>query len=268
MAAISLVISTYNWPAALELCLKSVLSQSSLPGEVIIADDGSGDETRELIKKYQQTFPVPLLHIWQPDEGFQLAKIRNRAFVAASGEYLVQIDGDLILHNHFVKDHNLFKEKNRFVTGSRVLLSPRTTNSLIKNISIDVKKYSVGDSNFFNGIRIPFPALKNLIGRTYKNSLKNKFYVKGCNMAFWKKDLIKVNGYNETFTGWGKEDSELAIRLINAGIKKRFLKFGGICYHLNHQEASREKEAGNFRMMEEADRNKFIFSPMGMDQYS
>ncbi|MBL7741739.1 MAG: glycosyltransferase family 2 protein [Chitinophagaceae bacterium] len=267
MVTVSLIISTYNWPAALDLCLKSVLLQSKLPDEVVIADDGSGKETKELIKKYQEIFPVPLTHVWHPDEGFQLAKIRNRAFAAATGEYLIQIDGDLILHNHFVKDHYTFKRKNCFVTASRVLLSPVTTKGLIDNNSIEIKKYSSGDRNFFNGIRFPAPILKQIVGRTYKTSMKNKYYVKGCNMAFWKKDLIKVNGYNETFTGWGREDSELAIRLMNANIHKRFLKLGGICYHLFHREASREMESRNTDMMEEASKKKFVFSPKGMNQY-
>ena len=86
-------------------------------------------------------------------------------------------------------------------------------------------------------------------------------------MAFWKSDLMKVNGYNEEFTGWGREDSELAIRLINAGIKKRFLKFGGICYHLYHREASREMEQINIDRMNNAIKQKLIESPKGLNQY-
>ena len=86
-------------------------------------------------------------------------------------------------------------------------------------------------------------------------------------MAFWKEDLLKVNGYNESFFGWGREDSELAIRLMNAGIKKQFIKMGGICYHLYHKEASREMEEKNTQMMEDAIRNKITWSEKGVSQY-
>src|SRR5690606_36112774 len=96
---------TYNWPEALECCLLSVLKQKMLPGEVIIADDGSGEPTRQLINRFRQLCPVPLLHVWQPDEGFRLGKIRNKAIAAASGDYIIQTDGDIILHPLFIKDH-------------------------------------------------------------------------------------------------------------------------------------------------------------------
>src|SRR5438309_2028957 len=122
----SLIISTYNWPSALQLCLQSVLQQSVLPAEIIIADDGSTEETKTLIDHMATQCPVPLLHVWQPDEGFQLSKIRNRAIAKAAMPYIIQIDGDLLLHQHFIKDHFHIQEPGYFVSGSRVLLSPET----------------------------------------------------------------------------------------------------------------------------------------------
>lgn len=265
MPSCSLLISTYNWPEALSLCLESILRQSTMPGEIIICDDGSGKPTERVIAAFSAKSPVPVKHVWHPDEGFQLAKIRNRGFAAASSDYLIQADGDLVFHKDFVSDHLAFCRKGAFATGSRVLLSPATTSALMEHSSIEIRKHAKGDANFMNGLHLP--VLSPLFAGRYKQSGKYKYYVKGCNMAFWKKDLEKVNGYNETFTGWGREDSELAIRLINAGIKKRFIKFAGICYHLYHREASREMEARNIKLMEDAITQKLVKSPLGMDQY-
>jgi glycosyltransferase involved in cell wall biosynthesis len=261
----TLLISTYNWPEALSLCLESVLKQTILPLEIIIADDGSTDDTAELIEAFRKKSPVPVFHVWHPDEGFQLAKIRNRAIANASCPYIIQIDGDLILHRNFIKDHLRIREEGYFVSGSRVLLSQKTTRSLIEHNSIDIQKHYQGSKNFLNRFR-SYP-LRKLLSKKYKTSGKHKFYVKGCNMAFWKKDLLTVNGYNEIFKGWGNEDSELAIRLINADIKKKFLKMGGITYHMYHKEASRENEAENIKFMDETLQAKKKWSEKGLDQY-
>ena len=261
----SLIISTYNWTPALNLCLKSVLKQSVLPAEIIIADDGSTEDTRHLIEKFCAETTVPVIHVWQPDEGFQLAKIRNRAIARSNYPYIIQIDGDLILHTHFIKDHLFIKQPGYFVSGSRVLLSPDTTHLLFQHNSIDIKEHNKGGKIFLNRFRIRF--LQKTLSRWYKNSGKHKYYVKGCNMAFWKKDLETVNGYNESFTGWGKEDSELAIRLINAGIKKKFLKMGGITFHLFHKEAARSMELRNIDLMNEAIRLKQVIAKDGLNKY-
>ena len=265
MPTTSLLISTYNWPEALRLCLDSVMVQSLMPDEIIICDDGSKAETRTLIESYKNKFAIPLVHVWQEDQGFQLAKIRNKGFAAAQMEYLIQVDGDLILHKDFVRDHAGFSKKGFFTTGSRVLLSPETTADLISHHSIDIRRFSKNNNNLFNGLHLPF--LQNFLATRYKNKGRHRFYVKGCNMAFFKNDLILVNGYNEDFTGWGREDSELAIRLINAGVKKRFLKFGGISYHLFHKEASRDMEQKNIAMMQSAIENNTSRAENGLDKY-
>ncbi len=262
----SLVISTFNWPAALKVCLKSVANQSILPNEVIIADDGSTQETIKLIEEIKKNFPVPIVHVWHADEGFQLAKIRNKAFAIAKNEYIIQVDGDLILHKHFIKDHLSLAKAKWFITGSRALLDDKITNTILKDEDLShINAFSGKGSNFFNGLRIGF--VRRLLAKRYKTSGKNKYYVKGCNMSFWRKDLIKVNGYNEVFTGWGREDSELAIRLINSGLNKGFIKMGGICYHLYHNEISREQYEKNTAMMDAAIKNKIIFCDDGLNKY-
>jgi glycosyltransferase involved in cell wall biosynthesis len=265
MQECSLVVSTYNWPEALKMCMKSVLIQTVLPKEIIFCDDGSGIETKNLINSFKNETSIPVKHVWQPDEGFQLAKIRNKGFAATSYDYIIQIDGDLVLHPDFVKDHLAFAKKGYFTTGSRVLLSKESTQQIINQRAVNIDFKKIKYKNFLNKFRAPI--LWGLFASTYKNKGVNKYYVKGCNMAFWKKDILKINGYNENFTGWGKEDSEIAIRLINAGIKKRFLKFGGIVYHLYHKEASRELEKENLEKMNYSIKNKLINSPRGINQY-
>ena len=122
MTSCSLLISTYNWPDALELCLKSVLLQSTMPGEIIICDDGSTAETAKVVADFTKISPVPVVHVWQEDKSFRLAMIRNKGFVVATGRYIIQADGDLIFHQHFIRDHLRFAKPGYFTTGSRVLL--------------------------------------------------------------------------------------------------------------------------------------------------
>lgn len=261
----SLIISTYNWPGALQLCLNSTLRQSILPAEIIVADDGSDEETRKIINEFAATTSIPVKHVWHPDEGFQLAKIRNRAIAQVSSPYIIQIDGDILLHPHFIKDHLHIRQRGYFVTGSRVLLSKETSEGLIQNQSLEIDKYHKGTRNFLNMFRNSF--LREILSTRYKISGNNRFYVKGCNMAFWNRDLVWVNGYNEAFTGWGKEDSEIAIRLMNSGIKKKFLKLGGVCYHLHHHETCRRREQQNMNMMEKSIKEKKVFAEYGLNQY-
>lgn len=259
---VSLIISTYNWPEALEVCLKSILKQSHMPNEVIIADDGSGRETTELIKLYKNIFPVPLKHVWHADEGFQLATIRNKAILVANYDYIIQIDGDLILHPRFVADHCKLASPGNFVSGSRLLLPENFSKQILSSRSVpSFLSLLIRGENRLNATRIP--VLTKLLAPVYKK--KQPFYVKGCNMAFWREDLLRVNGYNEAIIGWGKEDSELAVRLINDGITRLFIKFGGICYHIYHKVASREKEDINDNVLKQTIKNGLIISPAGIN---
>lgn len=260
---ISLIVSTYNWPQALDLCLKSIKNQTLFPDEVIIADDGSTWETRALIEKYQTVFPVPLIHVWQEDDGFQLSRIRNKAIARATADYIIQIDGDLILEQHFIHDHVNFIKPDSFVSGTRIQMSRRLSSRLISNQSIDVTLTSKGLTNFSNGLRISI--LSHFLADKYKAG--DPAYVRGCNMAFWKSDLIKVNGYNESISGWGREDSELAVRLANSGSKKRILKFGAVAFHIYHNEAERNRLGANDTVLEQSVKNGIKICETGLSQY-
>ena len=262
---VSLIISTYNWPSALNACLQSILMQSRMPDEVIIADDGSGSETRDLIHQFQAYFPVPIVHVWHPDAGFQLAVIRNKAIVVAQHEYIIQIDGDLILHPQFVNDHLNLARQGSFISGSRVLLPDDFSAHILRTGKIPSWSTLVfkGD-NRLNALH--FPALMRYLAPEYKK--RQPYYVKGCNMSFWREDLFKVNGYNEAITGWGREDNELAVRLINSGKKRLFIKFGGICFHLFHPVVSREMEELNDEILSEAIKTKILFAARGISDHN
>lgn len=262
----SLIVSTYNRPDALELCLESILQQTQMPDEIVIADDGSAEPTRRLINDIQQHSPVPLVHVWQPDDGYQLARIRNRAFAAATGDYLIQIDGDLILDKNFVLDHLKLSRPRRFVSGSRTMMDWELTEKLLKKElrAADISSQKQHLSKKHNAVRSwPLRMLSYFVERRSTNYR----YVLGCNMAFWKKDLLNVNGYNESFKGWGKEDNELAVRLQNSGCQLRFIKFGAVVYHLHHKVADLSAVPANEEKLQQTIAQQVTFVPAGMNNY-
>lgn len=259
--SVSLIITTYNRKDALELVLKSVKAQRRLPDEVIIADDGSREDTKALIDTYRQNFPVPLLHCWQPDEGFRAAQIRNKSIAMARGQYIVIIDGDMVLHPSFVQDHLQVAEERCFIQGSRVLLSPQTTQAALKSGRIYFSPMASGIKNRLNALRLPF--MRQIMA---KKTTKLDG-IRSCNMSFWKEDCLLVNGFNEAFVGWGREDSEFAVRLFNQGIRRKNLKFGGIGYHLYHAEHSRAQLPENDRILQETITQKSTRCQKGISQY-
>ncbi|WP_029906226.1 glycosyltransferase family 2 protein [Prevotella sp. 10(H)] len=260
---VSLIIATYNWPQALELCLMSISSQTILPDEVVIADDGSNKETTDFITKVRKTFPCPVVHVWHEDIGFRLTVIRNRAIARASGDYILQIDGDVILENHFIQDHLKMALENCFATGSRIMMTEELSHKLLKEKTTNITPFTKGLRNRQNACRLSL--LSNYFRFRYKKD--SPYYMKGCNMAFWKKDLIAVNGYNEDMTGWGYEDNEIAARLINLGIRKQYLKFGGIVYHIFHPLSSHDRKTINSDIFKKAVENKTVYCENGLNKY-
>ncbi|GAB4328057.1 MAG: glycosyltransferase family 2 protein [Flammeovirgaceae bacterium] len=259
--SISLIITTYNRKDALELVLMSVMQQTVLPNEVIIADDGSKEDTAQMIKEYAQKFPVPLKHCWQEDDGFKLAMIRNKAIAMSNSLYIIMIDGDMVLGKNFVKSHQKVMRPNQFVQGSRVLLSEKTTQKALKNKFINFNWTTKGILNRFNAMNIP------LLSPVFSKRKLHKEGVRGANMAFWKEDVIKVNGFNEEFVGWGREDSEFVLRLLNNGTVRYNLKFGGVAFHLYHPENSRNLLNKNDLLLEKAEAEKSKFCQKGINQY-
>lgn len=229
---ISLVVATYNWPAALEVCLLSIKKQAKLPMEVIIADDGSNEKTKLLVERLRPDYPVPLIHIWQEDQGFRKALILNKAIKSASYEYIVQVDGDVILNKYFIADHASVAEKGFFVRGTRAHIHQDAVATVCAEKNINLSYFSPFLIHRFNALRLP--QLAFLLEKKSKESSS----VRGSNMAFWKLDFIRVNGYDNDLTGWGHEDEELASRFIHVGVWKKAVKFKCIQYHLYHAPTS------------------------------
>jgi len=259
----SLIISTYNRPDALELVLQSVLSQSVLPYEVIVADDGSREETRALIERYQANFPVPLHHCWQDDNGFRLAKIRNLAIGQSKGNYIVMVDGDMVLHRHFIRDHQHISLPNQFIQGRRVILTEKETKSALAEKRTVFNLLSSGVHNKINALSCPL--VSNMASELFSKHDHNS--VRGCNMAFWRDDVISVNGFNEGFVGWGREDSEFVVRLLNFGVKRKDLRLGGVAYHLYHPEHSKSELLDNDQRLNYAIEHKLVTCEQGIAPY-
>ncbi|MNE17355.1 Chondroitin synthase [compost metagenome] len=261
----TLIISTYNWKEALRLTLSSVLSQTVLPNEVIIADDGSAMDTRSLINDLIKDFPIPLIHIWHEDIGFRLASIRNKSIARASNKYIIQIDGDVILHENFIEDHLMAARPGYLLQGSRVMLGKSISQRLLTGEKKHINPFDANISRRENGFRIKL--LSNFLLNRYKNRYPF-YYARGANMSFWKQDIINVNGYNENFEGWGHEDSDLTLRLMNNGVKKSIIKFAAIVYHIFHPENRNNlQESKNRVILEKTLNSKTVWAPIGINQY-
>ena len=258
---VSVIITTYNRPDALLLVLQSIESQTKLPEEVIIADDGSDDNTEKLITDYQESSSLSIIHSWQEDKGFRLAKSRNKAIAISNFEYIVLVDGDVILHPKFIQDHLDKAEPGYFVQGARVLLTQNRTRQALNN--------STGNFSFLSrGIR----NRKNAIHSTYFSKLlsKKKNHIQGiktCNMSFYKEDCLNINGFNNDFEGWGREDSEFAVRLLNSGINRKNVRFNIIQFHLWHKETARDSIGKNDATLHSSIDNHVNWCDNGISKY-
>lgn len=257
----SLLVTTYNWEAALDLVLRSIQRQSQMPDEVLIADDGSGHKTRDLIDAWREQLSCPLQHIWQEDDGFRASVIRNRTIAAASGDYVITVDGDMILHRNFVADHLHVAAEDQFVQGRRVRLSQTLTDRALEEKIIDFSLFTPGVLRRQQNIR------SAMLSRCSSNVDQSFRHVRGCNMAFWKSDFIAVNGYNENMIGWGYEDWELCSRFYNHGLKRFYLRFYALAYHLEHGEKSRERKGINRDIFEASKSGRLVTSPNGVSKY-
>jgi glycosyltransferase involved in cell wall biosynthesis len=226
----SLIITTYNWTSALDAVLRTVLHQTTLPDEVIIADDGSALMTRELIVDWAQRLGCPLIHIWQADTNFRAARARNLAILKAFGDHLIFIDGDCLLPPHFIKNHRRMITPGSIISGGRLLLTKEQSETVLADPNPCGDKLKI-----FSGFKhidlswVPFRGLFPLSWRA----------VRTCNVAALKKDVLAVRGFDEAYTGWGKEDSDLAVRMKNFGFKMVSGRFGACVSHLFHKQQSR-----------------------------
>jgi len=259
---ISLIITTYNWPESLNLVLMSVVNQTIVPEEVIIADDGSNDETKEIINKFQKDSELNIIHSWQEDNGFRAAKSRNKAIAKSSGDYIILIDGDIIVHPKFVQDHANNAKIGYFIQGSRVLLNQNITKQIIISKRINFSFLYQESQNKKNAIH------SNFLSKIFSNNKNSLGGVRSCNIAFFKQDCININGFNNEFEGWGKEDSEFVVRLMNSGIKRKNLRFNAIQYHLWHKEVDRKHLDANNQLLQYAIEHKLKVCKKGINKYT
>jgi glycosyltransferase involved in cell wall biosynthesis len=254
---ITLIITTYNWHESLFLVLESIRHQLIAPNEIIVADDGSDYKTKDLINNFNRDHELNILHSWQEDRGFRAARSRNKAIFISSGEYIILIDGDTILHPSFVKDHSEIAEYGCFIQGSRVLISESGTQEILATKNVNFSLFSPNLKNRKNSIH------SNLLSSLFTSKKNHLNGIKSCNMAFYKKDFKKINGFNNDFEGWGREDSEFVIRLINSGIKRINIRFKAIQFHLWHLENSRKSLEKNDEILNEAIINKTTWCDNG-----
>ena len=259
----SLIITTYNWPEALLLVLKSVEEQSIRPDEVVIADDGSKEETTNIIKKFSQKTKLNIIHSWQEDIGYRLSMSRNKAIRKSRGEYIVMIDGDMILHPNFIEDHINFARQGAFVQGVRAKISDSKSKEILKNHSILFKQFDVSLKSKRYSIRNKLLSFL-FSGKKYFNKL-NMFL--GCNMAFFRKDCLNINGFNEDFIGWGRDDSEFGARMLHSGLDRRDLRFSAVAYHIHHEGNSRAMLERNHQIYLDILKRKIIRCENGIDKY-
>src|SRR5690606_18622138 len=203
----SLIVTTYNWPRTLGRVLDSIAGQTRLPDEVIVADDGSGPDTAALLKARAARFPTALRHVWQEDQGFRAGRARNLAIAASRGDYLLLIDGDMVLHPEFVADHLRFATPGCFVQGSRVLTDPRVRDDILTDPGRLPTPWQAGIRRRRNALRLPA-----LARRLFARRPRPPRAIKTCNQGWWREDLLRVNGFDERMQGWGREDMELAWR--------------------------------------------------------
>lgn len=225
----SLIITTYNWPEALQLTLNSVTRQSLPPDEVVVADDGSGPATLTALERWRQRLSMPLRHVWQPDEGFRLARARNLAIRAASMDYIVLVDGDMLLHRDFIRDHVACARPDCFIQGARPQLGADITRRLLNGEQLSLGWWTPG-------LQRRLYAWRSGIASRMTSRIKDTLGgIQGCNQSFWREHALRVNGYDERFNGWGPEDREFAARLLHTGIHRNYVRHRAIAFHLHHR---------------------------------
>ncbi len=240
---LTLVVNTYNNPLALERIFEEVQHGSEQPHEIVVADDGSDDKTRERVQAWQKKVPFPILHAWQEKKGYRRSRILNLAISLSSGDYLVFIDGDCIPGRHFVRDHRQVAEQGCFVQGRRAYIAEPMVQPFLARetglLGVALRGQLEGP---FKAIRLPFPLV-------FKNrELKS---ILGCNLGIWRQDLEQINGYDESYEGWGAEDSDLAARLYHCGRQRKFVYGRCQLFHLNHPRLSRNRYDDNKAMLQQ-----------------
>lgn len=259
---ISVLLATYNWPQALSLCLHSLNEQTDCHFEVIIADDGSKQDTTDFINQFKSVAKFPLHHVWQEDSGFRKAKILNSSICKAMGKYLVFLDGDCLVQPDFIAQHRSLARPGFLVTGSRVLLNNEHTQKLLTDQTMSgLCQLSCSFKRIY--WHLPFFRFTSTVNKLLPFFIKFPFNryriysrfvwrrIKGCNMACWKSDALTIGGFDESMTGWGHEDADFVFRLQDSGVGRMSGAWATEVLHLDHPVSDRTKAEENARVVRE-----------------
>lgn len=263
---ISVIVTTYNREDALAAVLRSLERQSDRDFEVLVADDGSGPATAATVEAWKAKVGHRVEHVWHEDKGFRAGEIRNRAVLAARGDYIVFLDGDCLARPDFIAQHRKLAEPRAFVTGNRILLSPDLTSRVLRE-DLAPETWSFGRfiaERLRGGVNRLSALLKLPLGPLRQIRAKEWKGARSCNLAIWRRDLDTVDGFDADYAGWGKEDSDLIVRLINAGIVRKDGNFATGVIHLWHKEADRSALPENERKLAELLKGRDIRAKRGM----
>lgn len=258
---VSIIISTYNHQRPLELSLAGFRNQTQMPGELLVADDGSGPDTVALIRRLLPELPCRTRHVWHEDRGFRKTTILNRALAVASGDYIVLTDADCIPHRRFVEDHAALAERGFWVQGRRCYLDEVASQSQEPGQRVSTLQFLLAGrlTGLAKAFRFPVPVIR-------RNMLQRGII--GCNMAVWRDDLLAINGWDEAYEGWGLgEDSDLGSRLYHLGRARKFVYGRAIQYHLHHPILSRDQLAQNELRFQMTLRTRKVACERGVSQY-
>jgi glycosyltransferase involved in cell wall biosynthesis len=266
----AVIVTTYNRPEALAAALAGYFDQTDTDFELLIADDGSKDETRLLVENHVMRAPFPLRHVWQEDMGFRPGAARNRAAAQTKADYIIFVDGDCVPARNFVQQHRALAEPGYFLSGNRVLLSESFTQQVLATRSPIhqwhaarwLRAWAARDVNRLLPLLIlPDASFRKRTPRQWEG-------VKTCNLSLWRTDFLRVNGFDESYSGWGLEDSDIAIRLIHAGVHHKSARFATPVFHLWHRENDRSRLTENQKLLDAIIASERIEARAGISQYS
>lgn len=266
---VSIIVTTYNREDALLCVLNSLNNQYHDKFEVIIADDGSSKNTQEAINKFQAFSELDIKHVWQDDQGFRAAKVRNKAVAESKGDYLIFIDGDCVAFPDFIARHMRLAQEGYFVRGSRVMLSEMYTQEFLQS-ELQPSKMTMPELlRLWRAKKIKriIPLIKLPLGKLRKLKEKKWYGVKTCNLGMWRKDFMAINGFDEHYVGWGHEDADLAIRLINNGVYRKEGVNAVTMLHLWHALNDRSHLEENVRRLEQCLQSNTTRINDGVSQY-
>jgi glycosyltransferase involved in cell wall biosynthesis len=271
---LSIIVTTYNRPDALNLVLAGLKTQHGLAvhdWEVLIADDGSQAPTKELVTHWQKGFPCVLKHLWHPDQGFRAGAVRNLAALNAQGEYLIFLDGDCVPMPDFALQHLQLAESGWFVAGNRILCSEIFTQELLSQdqaiTMMQWSKWQWLNAKLGGKINRALPWLRLKLTTARKKRPTRWEVMKSCNLGVWRNDYVAINGFDETFSGWGHEDSDFAVRMIRHGMMMKDGRYAVPVFHLWHKENDRSRQAENWARFEKTLHGQHTQAVIGLNQY-